>query len=101
MQPVDFTNRKTGRLLKHQRGYWAFVPDPLPPPLELTWELAGEISAADRGLSELAGIGRTLPNPHLLIRPFMSLEAVLFGLSRLPLFLAIPLRVSPKLCNGD
>jgi len=77
MQPTDFTKRKSGRLLKHQRGYWAFLPDPLPPTLELTWELAREISAADRSLSELAGIGRTLPNPHLLIRPFMTREAVL------------------------
>ena len=44
---------------------------------QINWDLAGEISAADRGLSELAGITRTLPNPHLLIRPFMSREAVL------------------------
>jgi Fic family protein len=77
MQPSDFTERKSGQVLKHERGYWAFVPNPLPPPLELTWELAGEISAADRALSELAGVTRTLPNPRLLIRPFMSREAVL------------------------
>jgi hypothetical protein len=77
MQPSDFTKHKSGHLIKHQRGYWAFVPNPLPPNLELNWDLAGEISAADRGLSELAGITRTLPNPHLLIRPFMSREAVL------------------------
>jgi len=77
MQPSDFTKRKSGILVKHERGYWAFVPNPLPPNIELTWDLAGEISAADRGLSELAGITRTLPNPHLLIRPFMSREAVL------------------------
>lgn len=77
MQPADFTDSKSGRLVNHPRGYWAFVPNPLPPPLELTWELAGEISAADRALSELAGVTRTLPNPHLLIRPFMGREAVL------------------------
>lgn len=77
MQPADFTERKSGRLIKHPRGYWAFQPNPLPPKIELTWKLAGEISAADRGLSELAGIARTLPNPHLLIRPFLSREAVL------------------------
>jgi len=77
MQPTDFTNRKSGRLIKHQRGYWAFVPNPLPPEIELSWKLAGEISTADRGLSELAGVARTLPNPHLLIRPFLSREAVL------------------------
>lgn len=77
MQPQDFSKRRSGRLLKHERGYWAFVPNLLPPDLSLTWELAGEISAADRGVSELAGIGRTLPNPYLLIRPFMHREAVL------------------------
>jgi Fic family protein len=77
MQPVDFTERKSGRLIKHERGYWAFVPSPLPPEIPLTWELASEVSAADRGLSTLAGIGRTLPNPYLLIRSFMNREAVL------------------------
>jgi Fic family protein len=77
MQPSDFTKHKSGHLIKHELGYWAFLPNPLPPNLELNWDLAGEISAADRGLSELAGITRTLPNPHLLIRPFMSREAVL------------------------
>lgn len=77
MQPQDFKDSPAGRLVKHERGYWAFVPHPLPPELPLTWELAGEISSADRGLSELAGIGRTLPNPYLLIRPFMHREAVL------------------------
>lgn len=77
MQLTDFSPHKSGRLVKHQRGYWAFIPNPLPPPIKLTWNLAGEISAADRGLSELAGLARTLPNPHLLIRPFMSREAVL------------------------
>ena len=28
-------------------------------------------------MSELAGVGRTMPNPHLLIGPFMRREAVL------------------------
>jgi len=76
MQPSDFTEKKSGRLIKHQRGYWAFVPNPLPPSIELTWDLVREISAADRGLSELAGVARTLPNPHLLIRSFVGREAV-------------------------
>lgn len=77
MQPNEFSKRRSGRLVKHARGYWAFVPSPLPPELELTWELAGEVSFADRGLSELAGIARTLPNPYLFIRPLMNREAVL------------------------
>lgn len=59
------------------QGYWAFIPNPLPPPLSPSWELTGEISQADRRLSELAGVARTLPNPHLLINPFIRREAVL------------------------
>ena len=35
------------------------------------------LSEADRALGELAGLGRSLPNPHLLIRPFVRREAVL------------------------
>lgn len=35
------------------------------------------LSEADRALGELAGLGRTIPNPHLLISPFMRREAVL------------------------
>ena len=77
MQPSDFSKDKAGQLIKAPQGYWAFDPTPLPPPLTLTWELAGEISAADRALSELAGVARTLPNPHLLIGPFIRREAVL------------------------
>jgi Fic family protein len=36
-----------------------------------------ELSAADQALGELAGAGRRLANPHLLIRPFIRREAVL------------------------
>jgi len=39
--------------------------------------MASQLSRADRALGELAGIGRALPNPHLLILPFARREAVL------------------------
>ena len=77
MQPSDFADNKSGKVIKTPQGYWAFVPNPLPPKLEINWELAGKISEADRALSELAGVARTLPNPHLLIGPFIRREAVL------------------------
>lgn len=77
MRPSDFTDKKAGRLLRGTGGYWAFVPDPLPPDLSLTWELAGRLSEADRALAELAGLGRNIPNPRLLIGPFVRREAVL------------------------
>ena len=78
MRAEDFTDTRPGRLVRDRRGFVAFVPDPLPPStLPLDWELAARLSEADRALSELAGIARTLPNPHLLIRPFVKREAVL------------------------
>jgi Fic family protein len=47
------------------------------PALPADWELSRSVSEADRALSELAGLGRTIPNPHLLIGPFVRREAVL------------------------
>jgi hypothetical protein len=67
----DFTDKKPGRLIKPLREqYWAFVPGPLLPSLTPSWELVKQLSEADRALSELAGIARNLPSPHLLIDPF-------------------------------
>ncbi|MEO8338449.1 MAG: Fic/DOC family N-terminal domain-containing protein [Nitrospirota bacterium] len=39
--------------------------------------MVNQLSDADRALSELARTARTLPNPHLLIGPFIGREAVL------------------------
>jgi Fic family protein len=58
-------------------GYKAFVPDPLPPALTWTPRLVRALSAADRAIGHLSGEGRRLPNPHILIRPFVRREAVL------------------------
>jgi Fic family protein len=60
-----------------QGGYSAFVPDPLPPKFDWTSKLVRSLSEADRLIGKLAGEGRRLPNPHLLIRPFAQAEAVL------------------------
>jgi Fic family protein len=66
-----------GRRIRCPGGYWAYVPEPLPPPIEWSAGLAASLSAADRAVGRLAGEGRRLPNPHLLIRPFVRREAVL------------------------
>ena len=66
-----------GHLLNCPGGYRAFVPAPLPPPLAWDERLAVRLSAADRAIGRLAGEGRRLPNPHLLMRPFLRKEAVL------------------------
>ncbi len=58
-------------------GHWAFVPNSLPPALDFPADLVTLLTDAERALGELAGVGQTLPNPHLLIRPFIDREAVL------------------------
>jgi Fic family protein len=64
-------------MVKTGRNASTFVPSPLPPSLDLTWELASSVAKAERAVGELAGIGATLPNPDLLIQPFVRREAVL------------------------
>ena len=80
MNIARFQTSPSGRLLKIGAGeaaYWTFIPNPLPPDLPFDAELVRTLSEADRALGELAGLGRTMPNPQLVIRPFMRREAVL------------------------
>ena len=77
MNPDDFQSSSAGRCIRTLQRFWAFVPHPLPPPIDLDWDLVRLLSEADRALSELSGAGRLLPNPHLLIGPYMRREAVL------------------------
>lgn len=77
MDPQEFTSSSAGRLVKSVAGHWTFVPNSLPPSFELDHKLFLAVSAADRSIGQLAGVGQTLPNPHLLIGPFVRREAVL------------------------
>ena len=76
-QRFEIKEDAPGRLVKTPQGVRAFVPNSLPPEVQLSWSLVATLSAADRALAELAGVGSTLPNPHLLIGPFLRREAVL------------------------
>ena len=77
MQPAEYQPHASGRLFRTPQDYWAYVPAPLEPAIRLDTELLRHLSMADRALSELAGIARALPDPHLLIGPFVRREAVL------------------------
>jgi cell filamentation protein, protein adenylyltransferase len=77
MRPEDFRSPKAGRVIRSHTGYWVFVPAPLPPELTYDPDLVLALSRADAALSELSGLGRHLPNPHLLIAPYVRREAVL------------------------
>jgi Fic family protein len=80
MKPEDFETTAAGELVRANGPngeHWAFLPHPLPPQMPLEWQLVVRLSAADRALGELAGVGRHVPNPQMLIQPFIRREAVL------------------------
>jgi Fic family protein len=77
VNPADFHVPSAGRVIQAPEGYAAFVPAPLPPELTYDGSLVVALSRADAALSELSGLGRQLPNPHLLIAPYVRREAVL------------------------
>lgn len=66
-----------GQLVPIEDNELAFVPNPLPRQLAFSTELVYTLDEASRAVSQLAGVGETLPNPYLLIRPFAHREAVL------------------------
>jgi Fic family protein len=74
---VPQKRRSPGKTIRVPSGYQAFVPDPLPPEISWTPNLVRALSDADRLVGRLAGEGGRLPNPHLLMRPFVRREAVL------------------------
>lgn len=77
MNPDEFRSSPSGKVIRSPSGFWAFVPNPLPPVLDWSNPLAQTLSDADRALGALAGLSNALPNPHLLVRPFVRREAVL------------------------
>lgn len=76
MERQAFT-KPSGRLIKNKDGYLAFLPNNLPPAIKYDESLTALISEASLQLGNLSGIGKSIPNPHLLIRPYLTREAVL------------------------
>lgn len=74
---MDIKNSPTGQIIKSTKGYHAFVPHVLPPPIQWDNHVINSLSRADFLLGKLAREGSQLPNPHLLMRPFIAREAVL------------------------
>lgn len=74
---MEIIQSPAGRILKTLTGYKAYVPNPLPPPFEWNTQLVNALSRADFLLGKLAREASKLPNPHLLMRPFITREAVL------------------------
>lgn len=74
---MDIKESPSGKIIKTLTGYAAFRPNALPPKFEWNNVLVNSLSRADHILGMLSREGSKLPNPHLLIRPFITREAVL------------------------
>ena len=58
------------------QSYQAYYSRPLPQSVELASNTVTCLADAEAALGRLAGAGRLLPNPHLLIRPYLLREAL-------------------------
>lgn len=77
MKASQFTEKASGSVVETPDGYPAFVPDVAPRKLALSEASLAALDEASNRLGILQGIGRQIRNPHLLISPYMSREAVL------------------------
>lgn len=75
---VKFVAPEWGRVVKTlgTAPYSAFIPQPLPRELQLDADTIMRLSEADAALGRLAGSGRLLPDPHLLVNAYITREAV-------------------------
>lgn len=76
MRAEDFADSSPGHLVTTDGGALAFVPNPTPTTMPVTADLVMRLSEASAAAGALAGMTRVLPNPYMLIRPFLRREAV-------------------------
>jgi Fic family protein len=69
--PFGAARRTRGR-----HGYVAYFPRPIPRRLSISERNLLRLADAEAALGRLAGAGRLLPHPHLLVRPYLRREAV-------------------------
>jgi Fic family protein len=74
MRYDDFLSSPAGQLVPTLFGEQAFVPNALPPTIDMT-PLVGRVGSASAAIGQLRGACRLLRNPNLLIRPLQRLEA--------------------------
>lgn len=77
MKPENYRNSTADQVIRTSQGYWAFVPNPLPPEIKWSPKIVSLLSEADRSLTKLTEIGNIFPKPYILARPFIHREAVL------------------------
>ncbi|MDE0268348.1 MAG: Fic family protein [Acidimicrobiaceae bacterium] len=77
MRPESFKSTERGTVCRALEGFWAFHPKPLPHRIDLDNETVRLLDQATAAVNRLGGVGLLLPNPRLLIGPYLRIEAVL------------------------
>lgn len=75
MDKFAFEHSTTGGVVPTIGGQWAFVPNDLPPVLDMN-DFVVPLVEATQLLGELNGVFKTLPDPYILIRPLQTKEAL-------------------------
>lgn len=75
MDRAAFRESPAGKLVPTTHGQHAFVPNPLPPAVNLQ-PLMVEFGEAMQAIGDLNGMSRELPNPYMVIRPLQRREAL-------------------------
>jgi hypothetical protein len=68
MKPTDFSTSSTGQVIRSPKGYWAFIPAPLPPQNNWSPGLISIAGEAEQKLAELAWIGQNFPELHTMLQ---------------------------------
>jgi Fic family protein len=78
VDPTRFVSPAWGRAIRTPSpwAYTAFIPTALPRKFRLDTDTILRLSEADAALGRLAGSGRLLPDPHLLVNAYITREAV-------------------------
>jgi Fic family protein len=75
---VKAFKKPSGKLIDAPYGeYKYFMPNPPPSHIQMDEKLTFTLSEASANLGKLSGAGELLPNPHILISPYIAKEAVL------------------------
>lgn len=78
MDVERYTDTSFGRARRTggRHGYVAYFPAPIPRQVPISPDNLLRLADAEAALGRLAGAGRLLPDPHLLVRPYLRREAV-------------------------
>ncbi len=78
MDPASYRSTQFGSASRvpGRHGYVAYFPEPIPRTLELPTSTVMILADAEAALGRLAAVGGLLPDPDILVRPYLLREAV-------------------------